>query len=211
MARILLVDDELNVLRALKRSLARVLPPDDTMIEMFTDSHAALRRCAQVPFDVVISDYRMPELNGLELLARVKTLQPDAVRLMLSATSDFAVLLEAVNTVRITRYMQKPWNDDELHDVVRQALATRAAPAPLPASDPGVTVPAGRPAPFADLTPRERDVLRLLVHGMTNRMIAAELGISARTVENHRAKVMEKSGADSLPELVRLAIKEDIS
>lgn len=209
MARILLVDDEVNVLRALKRSLARVLPPDDTMIEMFTDSRAALRRCAQVPFDVVISDYRMPELNGLELLTSVKALQPDAVRLMLSATSDFAVLLEAVNTVRITRYMQKPWNDDELHDVVRQALAGRAAttgslPAAIPAS-------AGGAAPFADLTPRERDVLRLLVHGMTNRMIAQELGISARTVENHRAKVMEKSGADSLPELVRLALREDLA
>jgi DNA-binding NarL/FixJ family response regulator len=199
MARILLVDDEVNVLRALQRSLRPAFPPELAMIETFTDPEAALRRCEQVPFDVVVSDYRMPGLNGLELLAAVKALQPDAVRLMLSATSDFGVLLEAVNNVRIFRYIQKPWSDDELRDVLRQALASRAA-APQ----------ASVPDRLADLTPREREVLRLLVHGMTNRMIAAELGISARTVENHRARVMEKTGADSLPELVRLAMKDSM-
>ncbi|TWI45457.1 two-component system response regulator FixJ [Pseudoduganella flava] len=197
MARILLVDDEVNVLRALQRSLRPAFPPELAMIETFTDPQAALHRCEQVPFDVVVSDYRMPGMNGLELLAGAKALQPEAVRLMLSATSDFDVLLDALNNVRIFRYIQKPWNDDELRAVLREALASRAAPPPAPATD-----------WLAELTPREREVLRLLVHGMTNRMIAAELGISARTVENHRAKVMEKTGADSLPELVRLAMKD---
>ena len=83
MYRILLVDDEQNVLNALKRELKEVYE-----IETFTNPAEALRRCGEVNFDLVISDYQMPEMNGIEFLKQFGKLQPDASRLILSGQAD---------------------------------------------------------------------------------------------------------------------------
>jgi DNA-binding NtrC family response regulator len=132
MRRVMLVDDEVLVLRALQRTMRPLLQDAGVQIETFFDPEQALLRCAEVAFDVVMSDYRMPGLNGAEFLQVVKGIQPDAVRLVLSASTDFAEVSNAINRAEVFRYVAKPWEAGELKRVLLlaferhdAALATR--------------------------------------------------------------------------------------
>lgn len=126
MVRLLLVDDEANVLSALRRSLGRMLP-GDAEIQACTDPREAAAMFDQVDFDVVVADYRMPHMNGVDLLCLLRQARPDTVRVMLSGQADFTVIMEAVNAAQIFHYIRKPWDQDELEDVVRKALEQRQA------------------------------------------------------------------------------------
>ncbi|WP_428420565.1 response regulator [Methylibium sp.] len=121
MPRLLLLDDEPHVLAALKRTL-RLGFGTELHIESTTDPRIALRRVAEAAFDLVVSDYRMPSMNGIEFLQRVRALQPHTVRIILSASSEVRTVMLAVNAVEVFRYLAKPWSDDELVVQVRQAL-----------------------------------------------------------------------------------------
>ncbi len=123
MRRFLLVDDEINVLHALKRTLRQFPSNEEWHIEIFTEPQQALARCSEIAFDIVISDYRMPAMNGVEFLKTVKTLQQDAVRLVLSASTEFDTLLDAINLAEVFRYIAKPWQADDLQEVIKLALA----------------------------------------------------------------------------------------
>lgn len=120
--RLMLVDDEPNVLHALQRLLRRHFLEQRYRIEPFDDPVAALARASEAAFDVVISDYRMPGMDGIALLKAIKTAQPDATRLILSATADRSVLISAINEAEILRFVGKPWDDAEIVEAVRQAL-----------------------------------------------------------------------------------------
>lgn len=123
--RVLLVDDEPAILNALTRSLrhgtAEGLWPA-LRIEAFSDPLAALARACEQPFALAISDYRMPGLNGAQLLAQLRELQPDCRRVILSGYTDSEGLLAAINQAQITRFFTKPWNERELLYGVRQLL-----------------------------------------------------------------------------------------
>ena len=119
MHKLMLVDDERNVLRALER----VLAAEDRDIESFDDPEAALRRARTTPFDLVISDYRMPGMDGVRLLREIKDAQPETMRMILSAHADLEVLLGAINEAEIFRFLGKPWQDYELRATVAQALS----------------------------------------------------------------------------------------
>jgi two-component system probable response regulator PhcQ len=125
MRRIMLVDDEVNVLSALQRAMRAFLPPELAEVEVYSDPETALLRCAAVPFDVVISDYGMPGLSGADFLQMVKGIQPMAVRLMLSASTDFAQVSDAINRAEVFRYVAKPWNSADLERTVRHAFERR--------------------------------------------------------------------------------------
>lgn len=125
MQRLLLVDDEGNVLAALRRVLVRGLSGEELQIETIDDPRRALERVAASAFDLVVSDYRMPPMDGVTFLKEVRRLQPDAVRLILSASTDFDTLMAAVNEAEIFRYITKPWADEELVAAVREGLARR--------------------------------------------------------------------------------------
>jgi len=122
MQTIVIVDDEVNVVRALERSLGR----RGWQVESFTDPRAALKRLQTVPVDLVLSDYRMPQLDGVQLLSAVRAAQSEAMRLILSAHTDREALLGAINEAAIFRFLSKPWNDYELLTAIDQALAYRA-------------------------------------------------------------------------------------
>ena len=124
MKRILLLDDEVNVLHALQRTI-KLMQGLDLRMELFTDPQQALQRSAEIGFDIVMSDFRMPAMNGVDFLKQVKVRQPDAVRLMLSASSDFETVVNAVNEAEVFRYISKPWLAAELEEVIRLALARR--------------------------------------------------------------------------------------
>lgn len=125
MQRILLLDDEDHVLSALKRVLRSGFGAA-LLVETTGDPEWALARLKQVPFDVVVSDYRMPLITGTEFLGLVRYIQPQAVRMILSATSDFETLMRAVNDVEIFRYIMKPWDEKDFIDHIRQALERAA-------------------------------------------------------------------------------------
>lgn len=125
MRRIMLVDDEMNVLKALQRVLNRAM--SDVRIEIFDDPKAALARVGEIGFDLVVSDYRMPVMDGITFLSGVKDVQPDTVRLVLSAQADMQALVEAINRAEIFRFLAKPWDDAELVATLQAALARRDA------------------------------------------------------------------------------------
>ena len=125
MRRILLLDDEANVLHALQRALRQCLDASDVRFETFTDPEAALLRSGEVAFDVVLSDYRMPGMNGAEFLEAVKRIQPEAVRLILSASTEFDAVMNAVNRGEVFRYIAKPWQAADLKTTFDMAFARR--------------------------------------------------------------------------------------
>lgn len=120
MYRILLIDDDRNVLNALRRELQ-----GDYAIEAFVNPREALQRCRDGRFDLVIADYRMPEMDGVEFLKRFGELQPDAIRLIISGQADFDALIGTVNEVHIYRFIDKPWDKTELAATLAEALAHR--------------------------------------------------------------------------------------
>lgn len=130
MSRVLIVNDEPGILNSLKR-LLRAVPCTcgnaayPLEVEIFESPAAALERASHVPFDLILTDYRMPGINGVELLQRIRAIQPDAARLILSGYADLNVLVSAINEVEIYRFIAKPWNDYELVAAIGQALHNR--------------------------------------------------------------------------------------
>ena len=130
MYRILLVDDEINILSALKRSKPRIefdeLEGERPEIETFISARQALARVKRAPVDLIISDFRMPEMSGIEFLSEAVQAQPDVARLVLSGNADLDNVVDAINKVQIFRFIAKPWHDFELKTAIVQALAARA-------------------------------------------------------------------------------------
>ena len=129
--RILLVDDEPGILSALRRLL--MLTPcafnGETyrlQVDCISCPEEALRAVQSVPYEMVISDFRMPGMDGVELLRQVRTIQPNAVRFILSGYADLQALVSAINEAQISRFIAKPWNDYELVAAIAQGLAYRA-------------------------------------------------------------------------------------
>jgi YesN/AraC family two-component response regulator len=130
MYRIVLVDDEDNVLSALRRVLAGMsvddLDGESPAIECFTGAEEALKRIRSVPVDLVMTDYRMPEMSGVEFLSRVIELQPSVARIILSGYADLDAVLGGINQVQIARFINKPWRIHDVRTAVAGALATRS-------------------------------------------------------------------------------------
>lgn len=127
--KILLVDDEPSVGKAIARLLRHGLaqgPEPAPDIEIFTDGHEALRRAHVETFALAISDYRMPLLNGVELLTQMRSLQPECTRVILSGYTDLNGLTKAINEAQIARFIAKPWNDHELLCTIQQLLQIQA-------------------------------------------------------------------------------------
>jgi DNA-binding NtrC family response regulator len=122
MYRVLLVDDEPNILSALRRSLAAVaaseLDGDRLSIETFTSPQAALERCEEQDFDLIISDFRMPAMDGVELLSRLIEVQPHVPRMIISGYADRDAIITAINDTQISRFLGKPWDDEQLRSSV---------------------------------------------------------------------------------------------
>lgn len=123
MRRLLLLDDEINVVQALQRELRRSFPAEALTIEIFTDPEQALLRSGETEFDVVVSDYRMPGINGIDFLKMIKGTQPDAIRLVLSASTEFETVMQAINQAEVFRYIPKPWQPQELAATLAAAFA----------------------------------------------------------------------------------------
>ena len=116
---ILLVDDEPNVLKALSRLLKQY------HLSTANNSEEALLIAQQRQFDLVITDYRMPGINGVDFLILFKRLQPDAIRVVLSGHADLEGVQHAINEAEVFRFINKPWSNLEITTVVANGLAHR--------------------------------------------------------------------------------------
>ncbi len=115
---VLFVDDEVNILKALQR----LLRTEEMNVLCASRASEALELIEKHPTQVVVTDQRMPEMSGVDLLARVRERQPDIVRMMLTGYTEMKVAVDAINRGEIYRLITKPWNDDELRATLRQAF-----------------------------------------------------------------------------------------
>jgi FixJ family two-component response regulator len=147
----------------------------------------------------LLLDVRMPGMGGLELQQEMAARQ---IRLPVIIVTAFANVPMAVRAIQAGAFdfVEKPFEGSELLERVRRALASEHRE-----WEDTETLRRHRRR-IAALTPREREVMNLVVAGLLNKQIAAEMGISIKTVENHRASVMDKTGADSLAALVRMSL-----
>lgn len=125
--RIVLIDDEPHVLSALQRML-RQQPPvagHPCAVETYTSPLQAIEAVQERVVDVVVCDYRMPELDGVETLRRLKELQPQTGRILLSGSREFDTVVDAINVAQVGRIVIKPWSDAELLAAIRDAIETR--------------------------------------------------------------------------------------
>lgn len=130
MSRILIVDDEESILRSLRRLLSLTPCMAGTKVyalkvDTFSNPAEALDKACHTAYDLVLSDYRMPGMDGVQFLKAFREIQPDAARLILSGYADLNGLIGAINEAGISRFLSKPWNDYELVAAIGQALALR--------------------------------------------------------------------------------------
>lgn len=147
----------------------------------------------------LVLDVRMPLMSGLELQQELNLRGAIIPVIFITGHGDIPMAVEAMQH-GAHDFLQKPFRDEDLIDRVRRALAKDAKARTALEEHNAIR------AHLQSLTPREREVLALMASGKPNKIMAHELGVSQRTVEIHRARVMEKSGASSLAELVRMVL-----
>ena len=208
--RILIVDDH-GVLRAGLRSLLNA-EPDLQVVGEAADGRTGLRLAAELNPDLVLMDISMPGMSGIQITRQLKETQPNIRVLILTLHEDESLLREAIRA-GASGYILKQAVEAELTSAIRAVgrgdlyihpAMTRALlkdVSPLLASEENPTEP---------LSPRELEVLRLVAQGHTNRQVAETLHLSVRTVESHRANLMNKLGLSSPAQLVRYAIEHGL-
>ena len=203
--RILIADDHAVVRSGLRALLQE--DPDLEVVGEASDGTVALQLVETLQPDVVLLDITMPPDDGIKIAQRMKEQHPDVFVLFLTMHEDESLMHEALR-VGASGYVIKRAEESEIiqaiHAANRGDIYVHPAMTRALLQQP-VTTEHRRSAQPEQLTPREIDVLRLLVRGNTNRQIAELLGLSVRTVENHRANLMGKLGLVSRVELVDYA------
>lgn len=192
---IYVIDDD----DAVRQSLEFLLMTAGISVQGFESAKAFLETLPQVRSGCVITDMRMPEITGLDLLRRVKEINGDLPVIVITGHGDISLAVEAMK-IGAVDFLEKPFDDEHLLTVVRSALNRDATAAKRKAEIADIN------EKLSVLSNRERQVLEGLVAGHANKNIAFDLGISPRTVEIYRANVMTKMSASSLSDLVRMAM-----
>ncbi|GGY59857.1 response regulator [Marinobacter zhanjiangensis] len=118
MTHILLLDDEANILTALRR----LLRDEGWQVDTFTDAESAIDALQSTAYSVIVSDYKMPVMDGVTFLQFARQRQPDAIRLMLSGHGDRQSMINAINRAEIYRFLSKPWEEYEIQAAIRSAV-----------------------------------------------------------------------------------------
>ena len=155
--------------------------------------------------DVIITDLSMPGLTGLDVLARLKTERLDSKVIVLTMHHDAELATDAIRG-GASGFLLKESAGEELLVAVRHALDGKVYITPAITKDVMERMTGASPAKEPQLTPRQRDILRLIVKGQRMKEIASNLGLSSRTVEGHKYEMMAALGVTSTAELVRYAL-----
>ena len=195
---VFIVDDD----EAVRSSLRLLLKSVGLIPEALGSAREFLHKYDPTQPGVLVLDVRMPEMSGLELQEQLSLLGAVIPVIFITGHGDVPMAVEAMQAGAFD-FLQKPFRDQDLIDRIQRALEKdRANRAVLDE----LAVIRQR---LESLTPREREVLNMVAGGKPNKIMAADLGVSQRTVEIHRARVMEKMGATSLAQLVRMVMDLD--
>lgn len=192
---VFVVDDEEPMRNALRRTLSR----GGLTVHTFASGPEFLAGYRPTPAACLLLDMKMPDMSGLELQAILNERRIDLPVIFLTGAADVPAAVQAMKA-GAADFLEKPFDNEMLVGRIRQCIAAHAQR--HLASDEGDRYERG----LAQLTPREADVLPLMLAGKTSKLIARELGVSNRTVDIHRGRVMEKMQAKTLAELVRMEL-----
>ena len=199
---VLLADDHPIVTEGLSRVLREAR---FEVVGAVRDGQSLIDAAMRLRPDLIITDLSMPGLTGLDVLARLKTERVDSRVIVLTMHHDADLAADAIRG-GASGFLLKESAGDELLTAVRHALEGKVYITPAITKDVVERMAAPSKAKQPDLTPRQRDVLRLIVKGQRMKEIAATLGLSTRTVEGHKYEMMEILGVASTAELVRYAL-----
>ncbi len=202
---VLLADDHAIVLEGLSRLLA---DHDFDIVGTVANGDLLLDAARRLRPDIIVTDLSMPGMSVLEVLTRLKAAHIDSKVIVLTMHSDANLAASALRA-GAAGFLLKESAGEELLGAIRQVLQGRVYLAPALTRGVMERMAAGD-APEPSLTPRQRDVLRLIVRGMRMKEVAAELGLSTRTVEAHKYEMMQVLGLHSTAELVRYAIDRQL-
>ena len=188
-----IIDDD----EAARDSLAFLLDCAGLAVRSYESAVEFLNAVPTMEHGCIITDVRMPEMSGVELIGRLKALAVADPVIVITGHADVPLAIQAMKA-GVADFLEKPFSDDAILGAVRSALARRTDVNEAKAERDRFI------ALLETLSPREREVLDGLIQGRANKVIAFDLGISARTVEVYRANVMTKMKAGSLSELVRM-------
>jgi two-component system response regulator FixJ len=189
------IDDD----EAVRQSLAFLLRANEIEVQTYDSGTAFLGVAPQLKSGCIITDVRMPEISGIELLRRLKELKIFLPVIVITGHGDVPLAVEAMK-FGAADFLEKPFDDEILLSAVRAALNRQDSDSKRQAERAAID------DRLTALSNREREVLEGLVAGRANKQIAFDLGISPRTVEIYRANLMGKMQAVSLSELVRMAL-----
>jgi two-component system response regulator FixJ len=184
---------------ALRDSLAFLLGSAGFRVAAYASATAFLQALPEAPSGCIVTDVRMPEMSGLDLLRHLQDADIGLPAIVVTGHGDVPLAVEAMRLGAVD-FLEKPFDDETLVNAVRAALALQQE------RDRGQARRMRVKTRLATLSNRERQVLDGLVAGHPNKTIAFDLGISPRTVEIYRANVMAKMEAESLSNLVRMAL-----
>jgi two-component system response regulator FixJ len=181
-----IVDDDV----AVRQSLAFLLATAGLAVKVYETASSFLDRLEASSTGCVITDVRMPEIDGIELLRRLRQKASRLPVIIITGHADIPLAVQAMKEGAVD-FIEKPFDDERLLSAVRSSMSQ------------GPNLEMTAYADLEKLSERERQVLDGVIAGKQNKVIAHDLGLSPRTVEVYRANVMSKMNVDSLPELVR--------
>ncbi len=209
--RVLIADDH----RMVRESLVAVLESAGfcQVVGQAADGLQAIALCIELAPDVAVVDLSMPGLNGLEVVRRLREQCPATRTLVLTMHEDEEYLLQSVRA-GASGFLLKDSPASELTEAIRGIA--RGLGHFSPEASGVLATHLQQPGralddPYRDLTPREREVFHLIADGLTTKEIARRLDISAKTAENHRARVLHKLGVRNSAEVVRYAIRRGLA
>jgi two-component system response regulator FixJ len=194
--KVYVIDDD----DAMRDSLNFLLESAGFDVTLFDSALNFLDASAELEFGCVVSDVRMPGLDGIELLKRMKIQHGAFPIVIMTGHGDVPLAVEAMKLGALD-FLEKPFEDDRLITTIEMAIREAVPAAKSEALTQDIV------ARIATLSPRERQVMEGLIAGLSNKLIARDYDISPRTIEVYRANVMTKMQANSLSELVRLAMR----
>lgn len=199
-ATVYLVEDD----DAVRDSLQMVLESVGHKVAAYSRGDAFLDDFSTEMAGCLVLDIRMPGMNGMELQRQLNSRNSILPIIFVTGHGDVPMAVEAMQKGAVD-FVQKPYREEELLGKIQQAIAADAESRAELAEKHKIV------ARLQDLTPREKQVMDLMIEGKANKVIAFDLDISQRTVEIHRARVMEKMGVRSLAHLVRMVMAVDES